>query len=172
MADHAQRFGPASLRRPVRGIGTTPDGYGEGSWRVERPPNPNGGVPDFTGLRGGDVDAHGVQISKLEFVDSETEDEEQAEEKDQEPGTSQSTSPPLASVLPSTSYSAPATVADSVSSPAFNQPPPCLSPISEKSALSSPPSMSNVKGKVRIDAPSTVLYTADLPTNRQLPWGP
>ena len=76
------------------------------------------------------------QISKLELVDSEVDDEEQVEEKDQEPGTSQSTGPLLTPVFPSTSHSAPATVADSMSSPAFNLPPPCLSPISEKSALS------------------------------------
>ena len=104
-----------------------------------------------------------AQISKLEFVDSEVDDEEQAEEKDQEPGTSQSIGPQLTPVLPSTSYSAPATVADSVSSPAFNLHPPCLSPISEKSALSSPSFVSNVKGEVRIDAPPTVLYIANLP---------
>ena len=96
-------------------------------------------------------------------MDLEPDDEEQAEEKDQEPGTSQSIGPPLAPVLPSTSSSTPATVAGSVSSPAFILPPPCLSPISEKSALSNPPSMSDVKGKVRIDTPPTVLYTADLP---------
>ena len=87
-------------------------------------------------------------IAKLELVDSETDDEEQAEEKDQEPGTSQSTGPPLAPVFPSTSQTTPATVADFVSSLAFNLPPPCLSPISEKSALSSPPSVSDAKGKV------------------------
>ena len=103
------------------------------------------------------------QISKLELLDLEADDEEQAEEKDQEPGTSQSKGPPLASVLPSISYSAPATVTDSVSSPALNLTPPCLSPISEKLALSNAPSVSDVKGKVRIDAPPTVSYTTDLP---------
>ena len=45
------------------------------------------------------------QISKLELVDSEIDDEEQVEEKDQEPGTSQSTSPPLVLVFPSTCHS-------------------------------------------------------------------
>ena len=77
------------------------------------------------------------QISKLELVDSEKDDEEHVEEKDQEPLTSLSTGPPLILVLPSMFYSAPATIADFVSSLAFNLPPPCLSPISEKSALSS-----------------------------------
>ena len=74
------------------------------------------------------------QIAKLEWVDVDAEDEESVEEKDQEPGTSQSTGPPLETVLPSTSYPTPTTIADSVSSPAFNLPPPCLAPISEKSA--------------------------------------
>ena len=103
------------------------------------------------------------QFSKLEFVESEVDDEEQVEEKDQEPGTSQSTGPPPSTVFPSAIYSAPANVADSVSSPALNLPPPCLSPIGEKSAESSPPSMSDVKGKVRTEAPPTVSYTAELP---------
>ena len=103
------------------------------------------------------------QIGKLELVDSETDDEEQAEEKDQEPGTSQSTGPMLAPVFSSTSHSAPVTVADSVSSPAFNLPPPCLSPISEKSALPSPPPVFDVKGKVGTRAPLHIEYTADLP---------
>ena len=65
-------------------------------------------------------------------MDSETDDEEQVEEKDQEPRASQSIGPPLMLVFPSTSHSASATVADSVSSPAFNLPSPCLSPTSEK----------------------------------------
>ena len=103
------------------------------------------------------------QISKLELVDSETDDEEQVEEKDQGPGTSQSTGPPLMQVFPSTSHSGSAAVADSVSSPEFNLPPPCLSPISEKSALSSPPPVSDVKGKVSTEAPPHIEYTADLP---------
>ena len=103
------------------------------------------------------------QISKLELMDSETDDEEQAEEKYEELGTSQSTGPPLAPVFPSTSRFTLATVADSVSSPAFNLPPPCLSPISEKSVLSSPPSVSDVKGKVRTKAPPYIECTADLP---------
>ena len=55
------------------------------------------------------------QISKLELVDSETDDEEHMEEKDQELGTSQSTGPPLILVFPSTSHSGSATVMDSVS---------------------------------------------------------
>ena len=89
------------------------------------------------------------QIAKLDWVDVEVDDdEEQVEEKDQEPGTSQSTGPPPSTMFPSAIYSAPETVADSVSSPAFNLPPPCLSPISEKLAQSSPPPMSDVKGKV------------------------
>ena len=104
------------------------------------------------------------QIAKLDWVDVEADDdEEQVEEKDQEPGTSQSAGPPPATVFPSAIYSAPANVADSVSSPAFNLPPPCLSPINEKSAQSSPPSVSDAKGKVRTEAPPTVSYTADLP---------
>ena len=45
-------------------------------------------------------------------MDSEADDEEQAQEKDQELGIGQSTSPPLAPVLPSISYSTPITVAD------------------------------------------------------------
>ena len=103
------------------------------------------------------------QISKMERGDTETDDEEQVEEKDQEPGTSQSTGPPLATVFPSPTDTTPANVADSVSLPAFNLPPPCLSPINEKSAPSSLPSVSDVKGNVRIDAPPTMSYTADLP---------
>ena len=85
------------------------------------------------------------------------------EEKDQEPGTSQSTGPPPTTVFPSAIYSAPETITDSVSLPAFNLPPPCLPPISEKSAQFSPPSVSDVKGKVRTEAPPTMSYTADLP---------
>ena len=104
------------------------------------------------------------QIAKLDWVDVEVDDnEEQVEEKDQEPETSQSAGPPPAPVFPSAIYSAPETVADSVSSLAFNLPPPCLSPISEKSARSSPPSVSEKKDKMRTDAPPTVSYTADLP---------
>ena len=104
------------------------------------------------------------QIAKLDWVDVEVDDEEErVEEKDQEPGTSQSTGPPPTPAFPSAIYSAPETVADSVSSPAFNLPPPCLSPISEKSAQSSPPTVSDVKGKVRTEAPPTMSYTADLP---------
>ena len=103
------------------------------------------------------------QISKLEVGESETDDEEQVEEKDQEPGTSQSTGPPPSTVFPSAIYSAPANVADSVSSPAFNLPPPCLSPISEKSTHSGPPPVSDVKGKVGTEAPPFLSYTADLP---------
>ena len=103
------------------------------------------------------------QISKLELVDLETDDEEQVEEKDQELGTSQSTGPPLIPMFPSTSHSGSATVADSVSSLAFNLPPTCLSPISEKSAPSSPPPVSDMKGKVGTEAPPHLLYTADLP---------
>ena len=104
------------------------------------------------------------QIAKLDWVDVEADDdEEQVEEKDQEPGTSQSAGPPPSTMFPSAIYSAPANAADSVSSPAFNLPPPCLSPISEKSAQSSPPSVSEMKGKMRTDAPPTVSYTADLP---------
>ena len=98
------------------------------------------------------------QISKLELVEIETDDEEQVEEKDQEPGTSQSVGPSPSTGFASAIYTAPATVADSVALPAFNLPPPCLSPISEKSAQSSPPSMSDVKGKVRTDAPYHVIY--------------
>ena len=113
------------------------------------------------------------QIAKLDWVDVEADDdEEQVEEKDQELGTSQSTGPPPAPVFRSAIYSAPKTVTDFVSSPAFNLPPPCPSPISEKSAQSSPPSMSQTKDKMRADAPPTISYTADLPTYRQLPWGP
>ena len=109
------------------------------------------------------------QIAKLDWVDVEAdEDEEQVEEKDQEPGTSQFAGPPPATVFPSAIYSAPKTVTDSVSSPAFNLPPPCLSPISEKSAPSGPLSVSDVKGKVGTEAPPFVSYTADLPH----PWGP
>ena len=105
-----------------------------------------------------------AQIAKLDWVDVDADDdEEQVEEKDQEPGTSQSTGPPPAPVFQSAIYSAPETVADSVSSPAFNLPPPCLSPISEKSAQSSPPSVSDQKDKMRTDAPPYVSYTADLP---------
>ena len=103
------------------------------------------------------------QISKLELVDSEIDDGEQVEEKDQEPGTSQPTGPPLMLAFPSTFHSAPATVTDSVSSPAFNLPPPCLPPISEKLALSGPPPVSNVKGKVRTNAHPHIEYIADLP---------
>ena len=103
------------------------------------------------------------QISKWELMDSETDDEEQAEEKDQEPGTSQSIGPLLTLVFPSTSHSASATITNSVSSPAFNLPPPCLSPISEKSALYSPPPVSDVKGKVGTGAPFHIEYTANLP---------
>ena len=104
------------------------------------------------------------QIAKLDWVDVEVDDdEEQVEEKDQEPGTSQSTGPPPAPVFRSAIYSAPETVADSVSLPAFNLPPPCLSPISEKSAQSGPPSVSDQKDKMRTDAPPYVSYTADLP---------
>ena len=103
------------------------------------------------------------QISKLEFAESEVDDEEQVEEKDREPGTSQSAGPPPSTVFPSAIYSAPANVADFVSLPAFNLPPPCLSPISEKSAQSSPPSVADEKGKVRTEAPPTVSYIADLP---------
>ena len=104
------------------------------------------------------------QIAKLDWVDVEADDdEEQVEEKDQEPGTSQSTGPPPALVFPSAIYSVPEIVANSVSSPAFNLPPPCLSPISEKSAQSSPPSVSEMKDKMRTDAPPTVSYIADLP---------
>lgn len=102
------------------------------------------------------------QISRLERVESETEDEEQMEEKDQEPMIDQSKGPPLELVLPSTSHFASATVTDFVSSPAFNLTL-CLSPIRKKSALSSPPSVSNVKGKVRIEAPPIVSYTTELP---------
>ena len=112
------------------------------------------------------------QISKLEFVESEVDDEEQVEEKDQEPGTCQSTGPPPSTVFPSAVYLAPANVADSVSSPAFNLPPPCLSPISEKSVQSSPPSVSDVKGKVRTAAPLPCHILPIFPTHRQLPWGP
>ena len=60
------------------------------------------------------------QISKLELVDSETDDEEHGEVKDQELGRSQSIGPPFIPVLPSTSHTASATIADSVSSPTFN----------------------------------------------------
>ena len=74
------------------------------------------------------------QIAKLQWVDVEADDEEQVEEKDQEPGTSQSAGPPPSTVFPSATYSALETITDSFSSPAFNLPPPYLSPISEKSA--------------------------------------
>ena len=103
------------------------------------------------------------QISKMELGDAETDDEEQAGEKDQEPRTSHSIGPPLVPVFPSTSHSSPATVADSVSSPACNLPPPCLSPISEKSTLSGPPPMPDVKAKVGTGAPPHIEYTAKLP---------
>ena len=62
------------------------------------------------------------QISKMEFVDAETDDEEQVEERDQEPGTSQFTGPSPSTGFASAIYSAPETVTDSVSSPAFNLP--------------------------------------------------
>ena len=95
-------------------------------------------------------------------MESETENEEQVQEKDQEPRTDQSIGPPLEPVLPSTLHSTPPIAIDSVSPLAFNLPP-HLPPINEKSPLSSPFLVSNEKGKVRIEAPPTVSYIADLP---------
>ena len=103
------------------------------------------------------------QIVRLERVESDIDNEEQAEEKDQEPITDQSIGPPLEIVLPSKSHSALATVVDFVSSPTFNLPPPCLSPIREESVLFSPPLGPNVKGKVWIEAPLIISYTTNLP---------
>ena len=102
------------------------------------------------------------QVSRLERVESETKDEKQVEEKDQEPRTKRSTSPPLGPMLPLTSYSLPPIVVGSVSSLVFNLPP-HIPPISEKSPLSSPLSVFDEKCKMRTEAPPTISYTADFP---------